>query len=99
MQNGNDKLIRMIFIKRILILSILVANIGIPLFAQVPDIPEYNPIEIQDKLSASKVVANRLLSEMGVTRSEIDTLFLRESITNSMAEILSQKTSIFIKSW
>jgi len=99
MQNDNDKLIWRVFIKRMLILSILVANIEIPLFAQAPDIPEYNPVEIQDKLSASKVVANRLLSEMGVTRSEIDTLFLRESITNSMAEILSQKTSIFIKSY
>ena len=51
------------------------------------------------KLRQVNVIAKRPFKETGVVKTEIDTIILRESITNSIANILSQNTSIFIKSY
>lgn len=45
------------------------------------------------------VVYGRKLSDIGITKTELDTVVLRDNLTNSFAEILSQNTPIFIKSY
>jgi iron complex outermembrane receptor protein len=45
------------------------------------------------------VWAQRKIEHTGVTRTKIDSIILRESICNSLSEVLSQNTSIFIKSY
>ena len=44
-------------------------------------------------------VSGRKLSEMGITRTELDSSALRENVIHSMADVLAQNTSIFIKSY
>lgn len=45
------------------------------------------------------VTARRILSDIGVQKTELDSSALRENITNSLAEVLSQNSTIFIKSY
>lgn len=44
-------------------------------------------------------VSGRKLSEMGTTRTQLDSSALRENVIHSMADVLAQNTSIFIKSY
>lgn len=43
--------------------------------------------------------AQRKIEEIGITRTKLDSVVLRESICNSLAEVLSQNTTIFIKNY
>lgn len=45
------------------------------------------------------VRAQRALRDVGAQKTPLDTSALRESITNSLADVLSQNSSIFIKSY
>lgn len=45
------------------------------------------------------VVTGRSLQDIGVTKTKLDTLALRENVTNSLSEVLAQSSSIFIKSY
>ncbi|MDR0661177.1 MAG: TonB-dependent receptor [Prevotellaceae bacterium] len=45
------------------------------------------------------VILGRKLSDIGITKTELDTVILRDNLSNSFAEILSQNTPIFIKSY
>ena len=45
------------------------------------------------------VLAKKKIENTGVTRTVIDTIVLRESVCNSLSELLSQNTVIFIKSY
>ena len=45
------------------------------------------------------VTARRVLSDIGVQKTELDSSALRENITNSLAEVLAQNSTIFIKSY
>lgn len=45
------------------------------------------------------VWADRKIENTGVTRTKIDSIILRESICNSLSELISQNTTIFIKSY
>ncbi|WP_298616296.1 TonB-dependent receptor [uncultured Odoribacter sp.] len=51
------------------------------------------------KLKQVDVTAQRKFQDIGITRTEIDTMVLRESVINSLADILSQSTSVFIKNY
>ncbi len=53
----------------------------------------------QLRLDTVTVMGKRPFRDIGTTKTVLDTLILRESITNSLADILSQSTSIFIKSY
>lgn len=50
-------------------------------------------------LKTVEVTARRKFEDIGATKTQIDTVALRESITNSLADVLSQNTSIFIKNY
>jgi iron complex outermembrane receptor protein len=45
------------------------------------------------------VWAQRKIEHTGVTRTKIDSIVLRESISNTLAQVLSQNTTVFIKSY
>ncbi len=45
------------------------------------------------------VKSQRLLKDIGVQKTSLDTFSLRENVTNSLADVLSQNSSIFIKSY
>lgn len=45
------------------------------------------------------VVKGRKLEDIGVTKTVLDSVVLRDNVTNSLAEVLSQNTSIYIKSY
>ena len=45
------------------------------------------------------ITARRILSDIGVQKTELDSSSLRENITNSLADVLSQNSTIFIKSY
>jgi len=50
-------------------------------------------------LNEVDVWAKKKIENTGVTRTVIDTIVLRESVCNSLSELLSQNTTIFIKSY
>ena len=58
-----------------------------------------NKVAWQLRLDTITIIGKRPFKDIGTTKTELDTLILRESITNSLADILSQNTSIFIKSY
>ena len=51
------------------------------------------------KIDEVEVNARRKLSEVGVTRTSLDSAVLRDNVTSSMADLLAQNTTIFIKSY
>lgn len=51
------------------------------------------------KLDQVDITAQRKFQDIGVAKTKIDTVILRESVVNSIADILSQNTSIFIKNY
>ncbi len=53
------------------------------------------PLHLQEV----SVIGKRPLTDVGVTKTDLDTLTLRETIVNSLADVLSQNTPIFIKSY
>lgn len=53
----------------------------------------------QLRIDTVTIMGKRPFRDIGTTKTVLDTLILRESITNSLADILSQSTSIFIKSY
>lgn len=58
-----------------------------------------NNVAWQLRLDTINIIGRRPFKDIGTTKTVLDTLVLRESITNSLADILSQSTSIFIKSY
>ena len=58
-----------------------------------------NKVAWQLRLDTITIIGKRPFKDIGTTKTVLDTLILRESITNSLADILSQNTSIFIKSY
>lgn len=58
-----------------------------------------NSIAWQLRIDTVTIMGKRPFRDIGATKTVLDTLILRESITNSLADILSQSTSIFIKSY
>jgi len=54
-----------------------------------------NPVSLKEVT----VSARRTLSNIGVQKTELDSASLRENITNSLADVLSQNSTIFIKSY
>ena len=58
-----------------------------------------NSVAFQLRLDTVTIMGKRPFRDIGTTKTVLDTLILRESITNSLADILSQSTSIFIKSY
>lgn len=51
------------------------------------------------KAESVEIRAQRPLRDIGVQKSVLDTFALRENVTYSLAEVLSQSSSIFIKSY
>ncbi len=49
------------------------------------------------RLNEIDVWAKKNIKNTGITKTVIDTIVLRESVTNSLSELLSQNTTIFIK--
>ena len=45
------------------------------------------------------VVTGRRLADIGVTKMNLDSVALRQNVTNSLGDLLSQSTPIFIKSY
>ena len=58
-----------------------------------------NKVAWQLRLDTITIIGKRPFKDIGTTKTVLDTHILRESITNSLADILSQNTSIFIKSY
>lgn len=58
-----------------------------------------NNVAWQLRLDTVTIMGKRPFRDIGTTKTVLDTLILRESITNSLADVLSQSTSIFIKSY
>ncbi len=59
-------------------------------------------ISAQEKsyeLEEITVVARRKLPDIGVVKTSLDSTVLRESIANSLADVIAQNTSIYIKSY
>ena len=50
-------------------------------------------------IDSVRVTARRVLKDIGTQKSALDTVALRESVTNSLAEVLSQNSPVFIKSY
>lgn len=45
------------------------------------------------------VVTGRHLADIGVTKMNLDSVALRQNVTNSLGDLLSQSTPVFIKSY
>lgn len=58
-----------------------------------------NSVAWQLRIDTVTITGKRPFRDIGTTKTVLDSLVLRESITNSLADILSQSTSIFIKSY
>ncbi|MFA7136132.1 MAG: TonB-dependent receptor, partial [Bacteroidales bacterium] len=59
-------------------------------------------IELQDstrKLSAAKISAIRIEKSIAITKTEIDSVLLSQSVNNSLAGLLSKETPVFVKSY
>lgn len=67
--------------------------------AQVHGIPDAGLPDRTFELEPVLVEGGRRLEDIGVQRTKLDSVALRENITNSMAEVLSLNSSIFIKSY
>ncbi|MFA6326996.1 MAG: hypothetical protein WCX21_07600, partial [Bacteroidales bacterium] len=50
------------------------------------------------QLDSIRITADRVLKDMGIQKTVIDTLALRESISGSLASVLTQNSTLFIKS-
>lgn len=61
--------------------------------AQSPDI--HRTVDIEQVT----VTERRILEDIGARKTVLDTVSLRDNVTNSMADVLSQASSIFIKSY
>lgn len=79
-------------IKRLIIILIFIP-ISIASFAQTANTK--NAVDLKEVT----VTARRALSDIGIQKTELDSTVLRESITNSLADVLSQNSTIFIKSY
>ncbi|HNY24566.1 MAG TPA: TonB-dependent receptor plug domain-containing protein, partial [Bacteroidales bacterium] len=51
------------------------------------------------QLDSIRITADRVLKDMGIQKTVIDTLALRESISGSLASVLTQNSTLFIKSY
>lgn len=51
------------------------------------------------EIGSVSVYGQRSLKDIGVQQTRLDSVMLRENITNSLADVLSQNTGIFIKSY
>lgn len=78
---------------RILILAALLLGSALPCAAQ-----QEKPLRafVLDEIV---IEASRSLAAIGVQKTKIDSVALRQNVTNSLADVLSQNSSIFIKSY
>ena len=51
------------------------------------------------QLDSIRIVAQRRLRDMGVQKTSLDSAGLRNDITGSLAQVLSQNSTVFIKSY
>ncbi len=51
------------------------------------------------QLDSIRITADRVLKDMGIQKTVLDTLALRESISGSLASVLTQNSTLFIKSY
>ncbi len=77
--------------KKVLLLTALLLSFHAVCGQRMTDRP--HPID------TLKVVGRRMMADIGNQRTVLDTSALRENVTNSLADVLSQNTSIFIKSY
>lgn len=62
-------------------------------------IAQYYNFKDTVNLHSVDVWAQRKIENTGVTRTKIDSIVLRESICNTLSEVLSQNTTIYIKNY
>ena len=51
------------------------------------------------EIDSLTVTAQRRLADVGLTKTDLDSVLLRESVVNSLGDLLSRNTSVFIKSY
>ena len=88
----------------LLLCTILALSAGIPLRGQEKSTKQKSSSDQEQyerlvELQEVPVTARRPLSDVGTTMTTLDTLTLRETVVNSMADVLAQNTPIFIKSY
>lgn len=66
-----------------------------PLFAAAQESGYFRE---QVDIDSVVVEARRPLKDIGIQKTELDSIMLRNNITNSLADVLSQNTAVFIKS-
>jgi iron complex outermembrane receptor protein len=70
------------------------ANIGFSQIDSAQNKPEWHLY-----IDSTTVIAQRIMKDIGVQQTKLDTIALRENISTSMADVLTQNTVIFIKSY
>ncbi|MDR2291989.1 MAG: TonB-dependent receptor plug domain-containing protein [Prevotellaceae bacterium] len=76
------------------ILTLTFGTVGFSQIDSKNDSPEWHLY-----IDSSIVTAQRIIKDIGVQQTKLDTVALRENISTSMADVLTQNTVIFIKSY
>jgi iron complex outermembrane receptor protein len=79
--------------KILIIISSLISFVNTG-FSQIDDKPAWHLY-----IDSATVTAQRIMKDIGVQQTKLDTVALRENISTSMADVLTQNTVIFIKSY
>jgi len=93
---SKSKLVRVIYLKQLLLAILFMAH-SAALFSG----PQQTT-ELQDstrKLGAAKISAIRIEKSIAITKTEIDSVLLSQSVNRSLAGLLSKETSVFVKSY
>ncbi|MDR1347443.1 MAG: TonB-dependent receptor plug domain-containing protein [Prevotellaceae bacterium] len=82
--------------KVVVVISVLIfcVNAG---FSQIDN--EHDKPAWYLDIDSATITAQRIMKDIGVQQTKLDTVALRENISTSMADVLSQNTVIFIKSY
>ena len=86
----------MISLKKLLPAFILVSH-TIALFSANPQTT--TPQDSTRRLGAAKISAIRIEKSIAITKTEIDSVLLSQSLNSSLAELLSKETPLFVKSY
>ncbi|MDR1198153.1 MAG: TonB-dependent receptor plug domain-containing protein [Prevotellaceae bacterium] len=82
--------------KVVAVISVLISFVNTG-FSQINS-EQNNPVWRMD-IDSATVTAQHIMKDIGVQQTRLDTVALRENISTSMADVLSQNTVIFIKSY
>ncbi|MDR2652927.1 MAG: TonB-dependent receptor plug domain-containing protein [Prevotellaceae bacterium] len=82
--------------KVLVIISVLISFVNAG-FSQIDD--EQDKPAWYLNIDSATVTAQRIIKDIGVQQTKLDTIALRENISTSMADVLTQNTVIFIKSY